>query len=362
MSDILVIGGGIIGLATARELANSGAQVTLVEMNETGRESSWAGGGILSPLYPWRFDDAVTALASWSQRAYPALCTELRDTTEVDSQQVESGLLILDQTEEEEDALAWAQRFGAEIRITGGDQLHALEPELAIRAERALWMPRIGQVRNPRLTQALRRSIEDRVQIREHEQVLDLVTENGRITGVRTKREQIAASTVIVCTGAWTAELLERLGTKPDIRPIRGQMMLFYAEPGVIQHISLYRDRYVIPRLDGRVLIGSTLEDAGFAKVTTVEAKEELYRTAVEMFPVLKHTPIEQHWAGLRPSSPSGIPFIGPYPEVDGLFINAGHFRNGVVTGAASARLMADLVLGRDPILDPAPYALNAER
>jgi glycine oxidase len=182
------------------------------------------------------------------------------------------------------------------------------------------------------------------------------------VQGVRTRAGDIDADRVVVCTGAWTAELLAKLGRKPDIRPVRGQMILFYAKPGQIRHLTLYRERYVIPRRDGRVLIGSTLEDAGFDKRTTAEAKEELYRIATAMFPLLKRTPIEDHWAGLRPGSPSGIPYIGPYPGAEGLYVNAGHFRNGLVTGPASARLLADLLLGRDAILPPSAYALEAMR
>jgi glycine oxidase len=122
------------------------------------------------------------------------------------------------------------------------------------------------------------------------------------------------------------------------------------------------RERYLIPRKDGRILVGSTLEHAGFVKITTAEAKEELYSTAVEIFPLLGHAPIEGHWAGLRPGSPSGIPYIGAYPGIEGIYFNAGHYRNGLVTGPASARLAADLLLGRKPIMDPAPYAVDANR
>ncbi|MCX8018513.1 MAG: FAD-dependent oxidoreductase, partial [Rhodocyclaceae bacterium] len=158
------------------------------------------------------------------------------------------------------------------------------------------------------------------------------------------------------------AKLLEQLGNPPDIRPVRGQMLLFHAKLDQIRRIVLYRGRYVIPRRDGRVLFGSTLEQAGFDKQTTAEAKESLYQDAVALFPVLRRAPIEDHWSGLRPGSPSGIPYIGAYPGIDGLYFNAGHFRNGLTLGPASARLMADLVLGRPPLLDPAPYALDAPR
>lgn len=361
MSDILVIGGGIIGLLTARELVQAGAQVTLVEMGETGREASWAGGGIISPLYPWRYRDSVTALASWSQHIYPSLCTELHDETGIDPELTRNGLLILDM-EELDQALAWAGRHQAEIEILDAERLHADEPDLGPRPARSMLMPAVAQVRNPRLVKSARRALEGRIVLREQEEVLELLVEQGRVRGVRTDKGEIQADQVVICAGAWTAKLLEQLGSQPEIEPVRGQMILFLARPGEISHITLYRDRYVIPRRDGHILIGSTMERTGFVKATTAEAKEELYRSAVELFPILKRTPIENHWSGLRPGSPSGVPYIGAYPGIEGIYLNAGHYRNGVVTGPASARLMADLILGREPILDPAPYALEAER
>ena len=361
MSDILVIGGGVIGLMTARELAETGAKVTLVEMSETGRESSWAGGGIVSPLYPWRYPDSVTALARWSQREYPQLCARLHEETGVDPELVRSGLLILD-AEEEAPARTWAETNGAVIEALDAVALEASEPGLAPRPERVLWMPQIAQVRNPRLTRALRRSIDARVTIREHEEVVELLIDGDRATGARSRKGELRADRVVVCTGAWTGKLLEQIGASPEIHPVRGQMILFYGKPGEVRHIVLSHDHYVIPRRDGRILIGSTMEEVGFTKATTAEAKEELYRAAVELFPLLKHTPIEDHWSGLRPASPSGVPYIGGYPGIDGLYFNAGHYRNGLVTGPASARLLADLILGRDPITNPAPYALDASR
>ncbi|KAA6187710.1 glycine oxidase ThiO [Thiohalocapsa marina] len=361
MSEILIIGGGVIGLMTARELAQAGERVTLVEMGGTGRESSWAGGGILSPLYPWRYADAVTALARWSQAVYAELCQTLLAQTGVDAEYLRSGLLIVD-PDDTESALAWAARHQAAMSTLDAAGIAATEPELRTNAAEAMWMPEIAQVRNPRLTKALRAAVEGRIRLREHEKVIEFRVEQGRIDGVRTTGGDLAAERVVVCTGAWTAQLLEKLEQAPDIRPVRGQMLLFAARPGRIRHVALFRDHYVIPRRDGRVLFGSTLEDAGFEKQTTAAAKEALYQMAVEAFPLLRRAPVEDHWAGLRPASPSGIPYIGQVPGVEGLFVNAGHFRNGLVTGPASARLLTDLVLGREPILPPAPYGLTARR
>ena len=364
MSDILVIGGGIIGLLTARELVQAGAEVTLVEMGETGRESSWAGGGIVSPLYPWRYADAVTRPGALEPAGLPrSSAPQLHDETGIDPELTPNGLLILD-TEERDQALAWAERHA--VRDPGPGRRAgpcAVEPELGPRPAQALLLPDVAQVRNPRLVKAARRALDGRIATaRAGGGPGASGRAGGRARGVRTAQGRSAADQVVVCTGAWTARLLEQLGARPDIEPVRGQMILFLARPGQINHITLYRDRYVIPRRDGRVLFGSTLEHTGFVKATTAEAKEALYRSAVELFPLLKRTPIEDHWSGLRPGSPSGIPYIGAYPGIAGLYFNAGHFRNGVVTGPASARLVADLMLGREPILDPAPYALDASR
>lgn len=361
MSRILVIGGGAIGLLTARELATAGAHVTLIERGETGRESSWAGGGILSPLYPWRYADSLTALARWSQARYTDLCRELQMASGVDPECLPSGLLILD-PEERADALAWAKAHQSRMERIKPADLAELEPALSHTTDGALWLPEIGQVRNPRFARALRRAVEARVEVREHEEVSELRVTAGRIQGVRTRQGILEADQVVVCAGAWTATLLAQLGAAPAVEPVRGQMMVFLTQPGQIRHIVLYRDRYIIPRQDGHVLIGSTLEYTGFDKSTTAEAKEQLYRAAGTLFPLLRHSPIEHHWAGLRPGSPNGIPFIGAHPQVEGLYFNAGHFRNGVVTGPASARLVADLMLNRPPILDPTPYALQAQR
>jgi glycine oxidase len=361
MSDFLVIGGGIIGLLTARELADAGAVVTLLDKGETGSESSWAGGGIISPLYPWRYQEAVTRLAAWSQQHYPRLCDQLLEQTGVDAEFTRNGLLILD-TDEAEAARAWADARGYRLEVIDGKQVRALEPGLGPEPERALWLADVGQVRNPRLVRAARQAIASSVRIVERSEVLELRIHSDRASGVRTPDGILAAERIVVCAGAWTAELFAQLGKKPQITPVRGQMILFYAKPGDIRRIVLHQDRYVIPRRDGRVLMGSTLEHAGFDKNTTRQAREELYLRSMDMFPALHRAVIENHWAGLRPASPSGIPYIGAYPGIDGLYFNAGHFRNGVVMGPASARLMADIALGREPIVPPEPYTLDALR
>ena len=167
---------------------------------------------------------------------------------------------------------------------------------------------------------------------------------------------------MIITAGAWSGQLLNTIGTSLEVNPVRGQMILFMTQPGLISRIVLSNDRYIIPRRDGCVLVGSTVEHVGFNKSTTAIGLEELKYAAFELIPRLVDYSVEEHWAGLRPSSPNGVPYIGKHPTIEGLYINTGHFRNGIVLGLASAHLLADIILERPPILEPSIYALTTER
>lgn len=360
MADVVVVGGGLLGMLTARELASAGLTVDLLERGVVGKESSWAGGGILSPLYPWRYPDGVTELARAGQARYRALCESLRETVGIDPEWTRSGLLMLGLDDgERARAAAWGERFGYRLELTDAAAAQAIEPRLAASAA-AVWMPEVAQVRNPRLLKALRAELGAAgVTFREGTDVAGFELAGGRLTGLRLRDgSRLAAERAVVAGGAWTGELLASTGFALPVVPVRGQMILLRGVPGLLGRIVLAGDRYLIPRRDGRILAGSTLEPVGFRKETTPEAREELHAAALALVPALADLPIEAHWAGLRPGSPTGVPFIGEHPGIAGLFVNAGHFRNGVVLGLASAQLAADLVTGRATALDPMAYRL----
>ncbi len=361
MADIHIIGGGLIGMLTARYLAQAGATVAIYEKGEIGRESSWAGGGIISPLYPWRYDDAVTELARWGQQRYQALAAELKAETGIDPEYLHSGLLLLDIDEaERQQAEQWAGRFGYQLEYLDRNGIKSLQPNLGKTSEHALWMPAVAQMRNPRLVQAVRKSIEQLgVTLHEQSAVEELLIEEGVVKGVRVGGSTVPASQVVVASGAWSGELLKSRGINIEVAPVRGQMLLFRAKPGLLKHIVLSGTHYLIPRADGRILAGSTLEHVGFDKGTTQQGHDELLAFATTLLPQLADFPVEKQWSGLRPGSPAGIPCIGPCDAAKGLYVNAGHFRNGVVIGLASARLLVDQMTGIDPIVDPAPYRCN---
>lgn len=351
-TDCLIIGAGAVGLATAMELRRRGLSVTILDRNEPGHEASWAGGGILSPLLPWDYPDTVNVLALAGMARYTRLAEELHADTGIDPELHPSGMLVLPSFDYPA-AEAWCGRFAfAMEKCRSRDRL----PELTQDTE-CLWLPQVNQVRNPRLLHALRRWLEQKgADIVAAAPVERLEVRQGRVESVVTPRGAFAAANVIVTAGAWSRELLVEQALGLDIWPVRGQMLLFKAGQPRFSPILIKNGIYFVPRNDGHILVGSTLEEVGFDKSTTQEARDHLYREAVSLLPFLASTPLVQHWSGLRPGSPGNIPTIDRHPQISNLYLNSGHFRYGVTMAPASAQLLADLLLGTPPSLDPTPY------
>lgn len=355
---VVIVGGGVIGLLTAFNLAADVEQVILLDRAGLGQESSWAGGGIVSPLYPWRYSSAVTALAHWSQDFYPQLAERLLADTGVDPQVHTTGLYWLD-LEDEAQALAWADREGRPLSSVHISTVEAAVPVLGSGYSHAIYMADVANVRNPRLVKSLKAALQALPNVTIHEQceVLGFIREGEIIAGVHTTQGEIRGDEVVLSAGAWSGELLTSLGLELPVEPVKGQMILYKCASDFLSCMVLAKGRYAIPRRDGHILVGSTLEHEGFDKTPTSQALQSLKASAVELIPALADAEVVAHWAGLRPGSPEGIPYIGRVAGFDGLWLNCGHYRNGLVLAPASCQLFADLLLGREPIIDPAPYA-----
>lgn len=356
---IAILGAGIIGLLSARALRARGHRVLLVDRGPPAREASWAGGGIVSPLYPWRYPDAVSALAADAQQAYAQLARELRADTGIDPEYAPCGLLMLDAADAAQ-ALAWARRHRRRVQRYDRAGALCLQPGLAADVRDALWMPEVGNVRNPRLLRALLASLQADPGVVFRWQASARLLPAGAGVALELDGESQDCDAVLVAAGAWTAALLRPLGIALPVTPVRGQMLLYPPQPGLLRRIVLRDGRYLIPRRDGHILCGSTLEQAGFDKAVTAAAAAALQDSAQRLLPALAASRPVAQWAGLRPSAPAGIPFIARL--ADNLLVNAGHFRNGLVLAPASARLGVALLLGEAPSLDPRPYALAARR
>jgi glycine oxidase len=354
-SDITIIGGGVMGLMTAREFLDTGATVTLLEKNICGQEASWAGGGILSPLYPWRQAQAITDLVLPSLKRFPKLATNLYENTGIDPEWTQSGLLI---TQNPDDKLAreWCEKSQIKMEVPNGSHFKNLTAKTA----NALFLPDIAQIRNPRFLQAVKQDVLNKgVRLVENCDITHFTIEHNRIHGIKSNHGKLVTNEIVLTTGAWTRSIFQRLLIglidTPEIYPAKGQMLLFDA-PNLLEHIILEGDQYLIPRIDGKILVGSTVEPDTFNKTITVDAHDKLMLFATNLLPMLKKFPMIKHWAGLRPATNDGVPYIGRHPEIQNLSLNVGHFRNGLNMSPASAQLLVDLILKREPIVNPEPY------
>lgn len=356
-TSTVILGAGVSGLSTALALLKRGHAVTLLDRGTAGGESSWAGGGILSPLLPWDYAEAVTSLALRSMAAYAGWVADIEAISGRDAEFWRCGMLALDVADPEQ-ALAWCAAHGMTAK-SGYPQTVALPSSVS--GQNPVWLPEVAQVRNPRLVAALRGAVlQLGGTIHEHCPATGVLTRAGRVTAVQTPAGTFPADNVVLATGAWSGLGLAGLAATPHIRPIRGQMLLFKLEPGVLDTILYRNGVYLIPRRDGHVLVGSTLEDAGFDKSTDDATRRRLHLEAAGLLPALAAVQPVRHWAGLRPGSPGNIPVIDRHPDFNNVFVNTGHYRYGVTMAPASAELLVDLMEGRTPALDPAPYRWQA--
>jgi glycine oxidase len=240
--------------------------------------------------------------------------------------------------------------------------LDELQPGLGPEVTGAAWQGRSARVRPPRLLAALRRRLEQvGVEVVSECPVTALARTGERVTGVRLYTGQLMdADLVVLAAGAWSGLIAKTIGLDVDVRPVRGQMLLLRGAPGTLGPTINDGDCYLVPRRDGRILVGSTMEEAGFDAVTTADALARLRRMAIRLLPACAEMQVELDWAGLRPGTPDRLPYIGTVPEVPGLVLATGHYRNGILLAPITARLVADLVAGRAPSVDLSSYRVRA--
>ena len=343
--DVVIIGAGVTGLTTALTLQNSGAKVQILEKNPYSNEASWAGGGILCPLYAWRYPDDVLKLAALGMQQYPAFLSAL--DSDIDAEYYRCGMEIHDPTDASFPHLDAIQTRLANYGISQQRQNGHLA------------LPKVANVRNPRLLKALTQAAQRAgVQIQYEHEVLTLHTEKNQINALSIRHNnavtKLKADHCVVCSGAWSGKLIPGLADNV-VFPVRGQMLRIRPKTP-LEHIVMNQGVYAIPRLDGSVIIGSTVEYAGFDKQIDPQKQAQLQQIAAETSPELARAEVTHRWTGLRPGSRDEHPIIGPHPEINGLWINTGGFRNGLVMAPAASALLSALMQGQPTPLDPTPY------
>lgn len=346
--DVLIVGGGVIGLTTALFLAREGCRGAIVDRSDLGMEASWAGAGIIPPGNPAKAISAYDWLRASSSRDFAAFSRELADFTGIDNGYRVCGGIEYLSDDAAELLAAWrAEEVPFELIQPAG-----------YHSERAAYLlPSMAQVRNPWHIRALVAACEHHgVSMRAHTPVDEIERNGNAITGVRlASGERLVAGRYLVAAGAWSEQLLSPFGIRTGIHPVRGQIVLLKTETRQFCRILLAGKNYLVPREDGHILIGSTEEpEAGFVKANTTEAVEELVDFAASLAPALQGAAIVKTWSGLRPGSLDGLPSLGRVGDLANLYLAAGHFRAGIQLSPATGRVMADLLLDRS-----SPIALD---
>ena len=362
-SDVVVIGGGIIGLAVAHYLAREHVQVTLVERGDVGREASWAAAGYLSYQGGSSEPGPRLDLMRASRLMYDGWMEELGEFTAADTGFWQCGLLevCLDeaQTRDAQDRLAWQRNAGFQVEWLDAAAIRQRQPHLTsdLPVQGGLLFPDVAQVRPPRLLKALAEAvIRQGVQVREHTPVSAINYDGDRVTGVTVGNGEVISSPIVVnAAGSWAAQLGPSMSRLP-VKPIKGTIVLLETPAPPTRELLDTSQGALYPRPDNKVLLGATLEDVGFDKRVTLASVDQLVHQAVTLMPALKDATLVKAWTGLRPYSHDYLPYLGPIPGARGAYVASGHFRNGILLAPVTGLLMKELILGQTPTLPLEPY------
>lgn len=349
MQDVVVIGAGVIGLAVAAELAARGASVQVFERDLAGHGASWAAGGMLAPFTEELPPGPLRELALRSLEMYPGYARELHEAGGVDIQLQRNGILELGFTVERlahlRARVAALTAEGIQARMLSRDELFEREGALSARALGAVFTPGEGQVENRRLARALIATARARgVRLREQLPVQAVESNARRVLGVRTAEGFFAAGAVVNATGAWAGELAGvPEAVQARVKPVKGQMLALAMPREFLRHVVWAPGAYLIPRRDGRLVVGATVEDAGFDRRVTAGGVAQLLQAALAAVPGAATFALSETWSGHRPATRDGEPLIGA-TALEGYYLASGHYRNGILLAPVTGKIMADLV------------------
>jgi glycine oxidase len=369
-ADVVIIGAGVIGCAIARELARRGADVLVLERDSPARRATWAAAGMLSPFGEAGGGGAFLELADASLQRFAAFARHLCEESGIDVEYRTSGKLHVS-TGDADDQLRrlaadpLARRF--EVTLLDASAAHALEPALSENVSLALLVGRDHRVDNRLLAQALlAASTAAGARFHTAAAVAAIIVRAAAVTGVRLlSGEDIAASHVVIAAGAWSG-MIEGLPRPLPIRPVKGQMFAVDARGSStartgelpIQRTIYSSACYILPRDDGRLLVGATMEEVGFHDGATPRGMSHLMNAAIGVVPAIAEMPLLETWAGFRPASPDGLPVLGADPTTSGLVYATGHFRNGILLTPITASCIADIITGVQPAIELADFGV----
>jgi glycine oxidase len=361
--DVAVVGGGVMGCATALRLAQRGLSVTVIERGIPGAEASSAAAGILGPQWEAEGAGPLLELGLRSRALYPSFATELRELSGIDIGFAKAGLLEVALDDAGFQAISarrlWQQARGLRAELLDAADVRAAEPHLGPEVRAGLRLPDEGHLNARSLARALSQAAAIAgARFLQGHYVRRVITAGNRATGVELDGETLQAGTVVIAAGSWSS-LVEGGGVPPPtVRPARGQMVAIEMRPPLFRHVIAAHGRgYLVPRLDGTVLAGSTLEMVGYRKEVTVAGLAEILGMVRALVPALDHAPVVETWSNFRPYTADHLPVLGR-TSVEGLLLATGHYRYGILLTPVTAQLIAELVTTGVPSVDLAPFSV----
>ena len=361
-AEVIIVGAGIIGCAIAYELSRRGASCLLLDSRRLGMAATNAAAGILAPLAEFQRPDALVQLGLASLRLYPEWVQRLQEEVpDIDVEFALDGVLRVAFDERElaklRAGLRYQDELGMELVELDGTLVREVEPRLSPKVVGGLLCPEEGQVSNQLFTLALSRAAQRRgARVIEGCPALGFRTRDGRVVAVRTPEGEFACNRLVLAAGAWTRPLAHKLGVEVPTRPVRGQMLALGRMVTPIRHVVWGQRGYLVPRANGLVFAGATVEEVGFRIRTTKRGLAQVRRAAFELVPQLRHAREHFTWAGLRPGSPDGLPILGPLPGWENVSVATGHFRSGILLAPITGQLIAQAIAEGRPSEALAPF------
>lgn len=367
--DAAIIGGGIIGCSIAYQLARRGKSVVVIEQDTAGAQASGASGGMLGAQVEMEGPGPMAELALKSRRLFPSLISDLQAETGIDIEWNQTGMLKVALNEKQREHLQhvakWQREVGEKADWLEPEEVRKLEPALSPDIAGAVSVPDDTQLSAPRLTAAFAAAAALYGAVfAEKCRVHSFIHDANRITGIKLDRpidplhpnsDEILAEDVVLAAGAWSGQLAAQLGISLPVRPVKGECLFVHAIPAPVKKTIFTHGCYLVPKAGGKLLVGSTMKEQGFDDRVTVDGLRHLTERAMRIIPAFANLPVEKIWAGLRPATPDGHPYIGK--AENGLLIATGHLRNGILLSPITGKIIADLACGKEPEVDLAPFS-----
>jgi glycine oxidase len=351
--NVAIIGGGINGSSIAYHLSKMGRKVIMIEKDQLACQASSAAAGMLAAQAEIEQDGPLFQLAIKSQAMFSTLSSELFEYTGIDIEYVNKGMLKIAETEEiaveVKKQVSFQGNWDPSIKWLDSKEIREMEPALSPSVAGGMYLPNDGHVQPVKLTQAFAKAaVYFGAEIRENTEVLSFIYDNGRVKGVKTTDGLIHCDQVVVATGAWAAKLIRESGLDINVYPVKGECFSIRTEKPFI-NTTIFSDKrcYLVPKQNGEIYIGATMIENTFDTTVTLRGIATLLERATQLVPQMKDAAWERVWAGIRPQTGDGFPYLGEHPSWKGLFVAAGHFRNGILLSPITGKLVADLLAGR---------------